>query len=58
MIKLTGLSKKYGKTTVVDDASALFPKGEVTSIIGPNGAGKSTLLSMASRLTDSDAAKS
>ncbi|KAB0300929.1 ATP-binding cassette domain-containing protein [Vibrio fortis] len=55
MIKLTGLSKKYGKITVVDDASALFPKGEVTSIIGPNGAGKSTLLSMASRLTDSDA---
>lgn len=55
MIKLTGLSKKYGKTTGVDDASALFPKGEVTSIIGPNGAGKSTLLSMASRLTDSDA---
>nr|WP_216604896.1 ATP-binding cassette domain-containing protein [Vibrio chagasii] len=40
---------------VVDDASAMFPKGEVTSIIGPNGAGKSTLLSMASRLTESDA---
>ncbi|CAK1852276.1 iron complex transport system ATP-binding protein [Vibrio crassostreae] len=55
MIKLTGLSKKYGKSLVVDDASAMFPKGEVTSIIGPNGAGKSTLLSMASRLTESDA---
>ncbi len=55
MIKLTGLSKKYGKTFVVRDASALFPKGEVTSVIGPNGAGKSTLLSMASRLTGSDA---
>lgn len=55
MIKLTGLSKKYGKTFVVQDADALFPKGEVTSIIGPNGAGKSTLLSMASRLTESDA---
>ena len=55
MIKLTGLSKKYGKTFVVRDASALFPKGQVTSVIGPNGAGKSTLLSMASRLTGSDA---
>lgn len=55
MIKLTDLSKKYGKLLVVDDASANFPKGEVTSIIGPNGAGKSTLLSMASRLTESDA---
>ena len=39
----------------MDDASAMFPKGEVTSIIGPNGTGKSTLLSMASRLTESDA---
>ncbi|CAM3517742.1 ABC transporter ATP-binding protein [Parendozoicomonas haliclonae] len=55
MIKLTGLSKKYGKTFVVRDANALFPLGEVTSVIGPNGAGKSTLLSMASRLTNSDA---
>lgn len=55
MIKLTGLSKKYGDTFVVNNADALFPKGEVTAIIGPNGAGKSTLLSMASRLTESDA---
>ncbi|MGR5142199.1 ABC transporter ATP-binding protein [Photobacterium sp. DNB23_23_1] len=55
MIKLTGLSKKYNNTLVVNEASALFPLGEVTSIIGPNGAGKSTLLSMASRLTESDA---
>nr|WP_086939792.1 ATP-binding cassette domain-containing protein [Thaumasiovibrio occultus] len=55
MIKITGLTKKYGDTFVVKDADALFPKGEITAIIGPNGAGKSTLLSMASRLTDSDA---
>ncbi len=55
MIKLSGLSKKYGETYVVKNADALFPKGEVTAIIGPNGAGKSTLLSMASRLTNSDA---
>ena len=55
MIKLTGLSKRYNDTFVVQDASAIFPKGEVTAIIGPNGAGKSTLLSMASRLTNSDA---
>ncbi|GEM80541.1 iron ABC transporter ATP-binding protein [Vibrio superstes] len=55
MIKITGLSKKYNDKYVVNNADALFPMGEVTSIIGPNGAGKSTLLSMASRLTDSDA---
>jgi len=55
VIKLSGLSKKYGETFVVKNADAIFPKGEVTAIIGPNGAGKSTLLSMASRLTESDA---
>ncbi|WP_087017923.1 ABC transporter ATP-binding protein [Thaumasiovibrio subtropicus] len=55
MIKISGLTKKYGDTFVVKDADALFPKGEITAIIGPNGAGKSTLLSMASRLTESDA---
>ena len=55
MIKLSGLSKKYGDNFVVKNANALFPKGEITAIIGPNGAGKSTLLSMASRLTHSDA---
>ncbi|OOF20653.1 iron ABC transporter ATP-binding protein [Salinivibrio sp. IB574] len=55
MIELIELSKSYGQTKVVDQASVLFPPGKVTAIIGPNGAGKSTLLSMASRLTDSDA---
>lgn len=55
MIKTQQLSKKYGDTHVVRNASVWFPRGEVTSIIGPNGAGKSTLLSMACRLTHSDA---
>lgn len=55
MITIRGLSKQYDEQYVVNNADALFPLGEVTSIIGPNGAGKSTLLAMASRLTDSDA---
>lgn len=55
MIKANNLSKQYGDTHVVRNATAWFPRGEVTSIIGPNGAGKSTLLSMACRLTESDA---
>lgn len=57
MIKLQNLTKLFGKTTVVNNASAEFEKGKVTSIIGPNGAGKSTLLSMASRLIGKDAGK-
>ncbi|WP_260260322.1 iron chelate ABC transporter ATP-binding protein VctC [Vibrio intestinalis] len=54
MIKLQSLTKLFGKTAVVNDASAEFEKGKVTAIIGPNGAGKSTLLSMASRLVEKD----
>lgn len=54
MISLKNLSKMFGQFTVIDNASAEFEKGQVTSIIGPNGAGKSTLLSMASRLVAKD----
>ncbi|GAB2651805.1 iron chelate ABC transporter ATP-binding protein VctC [Vibrio panuliri] len=54
MIKLEKLTKLFGQTAVVKQASAEFEKGKVTSIIGPNGAGKSTLLSMASRLVSKD----
>ncbi|CAM2865825.1 ABC transporter ATP-binding protein [Vibrio neptunius] len=54
MIKLQNLTKWFGQSKVVSDASADFEKGKVTSIIGPNGAGKSTLLSMASRLITQD----
>ncbi|USD63997.1 ATP-binding cassette domain-containing protein [Vibrio sp. SCSIO 43136] len=55
MVTLNNLHKQYDNQIVIDDASASFNKGEITSIIGPNGAGKSTLLSMASRLLMPDA---
>ncbi len=55
MIEIIGVSKRYGKATVVDDVTLTIPKGGITSIIGPNGAGKSTLLAIMSRLTRMDA---
>lgn len=55
MIKVKQLSKSFSQRAVVNNASANFEKGHVTSIIGPNGAGKSTLLSMISRLLEKDA---
>jgi iron complex transport system ATP-binding protein len=55
MIHVSGVSKRYGTQTVVDDVSCYIKDGGITSIIGPNGAGKSTLLSMMSRLLDMDA---
>ncbi|MBG6216288.1 iron complex transport system ATP-binding protein [Arthrobacter sp. CAN_A6] len=55
MISVTGVSKRYGTSTVVDNVNCEIREGGVTSIIGPNGAGKSTLLSMVSRLLPMDA---
>lgn len=50
MIEISGVSKRYAQTLVVDDVSLQIPVGGLTSIVGPNGAGKSTLLAMVSRL--------
>lgn len=54
MIKIKGLTKRFGNKPVVDDVSVEIVPGTITSFIGPNGAGKSTLLSMVSRLLESD----
>jgi iron complex transport system ATP-binding protein len=37
-------------TTVVDRASIMLRRGEVTALVGPNGSGKSTLLRALARL--------
>lgn len=54
MIKIKGVSKKYGDKKVIEDVSLTIEKGTITSFIGPNGAGKSTLISMISRLIAQD----
>lgn len=54
MVKVKGVSKKYGSKKVVDNVSVNIAEGKITSFIGPNGAGKSTLMSMISRLISKD----
>lgn len=54
MIKIKNLTKKYGRTTVLDDVSVEIQEGSLTSFIGSNGAGKSTLLSIVARLLKQD----
>lgn len=46
MLKISHLSKRYGKSTVksVDDLSLELRQGEVFGFLGPNGAGKSTTI--------------
>lgn len=44
MIEVTGLTKKYGHHTAVDDLNFVVEPGVVTGFLGPNGAGKSTTM--------------
>jgi ABC-2 type transport system ATP-binding protein len=46
MINIDGLTKHYGRHTVVDDLSFRCESGEVLGFLGPNGAGKSTTMKM------------
>ena len=46
MIEIDGLTKRYGRHTVVDNLSFRCESGEVLGFLGPNGAGKSTTRKM------------
>lgn len=46
MINIEGLTKRYGRHTVVDNLSFRCGPGEVLGFLGPNGAGKSTTMKM------------
>jgi ABC-2 type transport system ATP-binding protein len=46
VIEVRGLTKRFGRATVVKDLSFRIEPGRVTGFLGPNGAGKSTTLRM------------
>ncbi len=45
-VELTGLTKHFGATCVVEDLSLRVEASEVVGLLGPNGAGKTTTLRM------------
>ncbi len=46
MIKVTELTKKYGKQTVLNIESLEIPKGQTFGLVGNNGAGKTTFFNL------------
>ena len=51
MIKVEGLTRKYGNFTAVDNVSFVCLPGTVTGFLGPNGAGKTTTMRVMVGLT-------
>ena len=46
MLRVQGLTKRYGSKVAVEDIDFEVSRGEVVGFLGPNGAGKSTTLRM------------
>ena len=44
MIQVSGLTKRFGSVTAVNDLTFTVHSGRVTGFLGPNGAGKSTTM--------------
>ena len=55
MLETRGLTKRYGRTTAVDDLSIAVQPGRVTGFVGPNGAGKTTTMQLLLGLAGADA---
>ena len=51
VVEVSGLCKRFGAVTAVDDLSFAVQRGEVFGLLGPNGAGKTTTLQMLLGLT-------
>jgi ABC-2 type transport system ATP-binding protein len=54
MIRVQGITHRFGSLRVLEDVWFHVPKGEIFGFIGPNGAGKTTTLRMMATLLEPD----
>jgi osmoprotectant transport system ATP-binding protein len=54
---LTGVSKRFGATRVLDDVGLDVPGGRLTAVLGPSGCGKTTLLRLIAGFAHLDVAR-
>jgi len=45
-VQLTGLTKRFGRLTAIDDVSLTIAPGRIHGLLGRNGAGKTTLMQL------------
>ena len=55
MIRLEGVTKRFGDVVAVDGASICVERGEVVALLGPSGCGKTTLLRLVAGFERPDA---
>jgi ABC-2 type transport system ATP-binding protein len=55
MLRVEGLTKRYGELTALDDVSFEVERGQIVGFLGPNGAGKTTTMRAIMRLITLDA---
>jgi ABC-2 type transport system ATP-binding protein len=54
-VRVSGLVKRYGRTTAVDGVDIDLPTGSVLALLGPNGAGKTTTVETCEGFRTADA---